>query len=55
MHVRQSGVAWVVQREGVHEYRRWATRFRVFLDPAHLFVFDERGALEAAPARRRVA
>ncbi len=51
LHVVHSGVAWVVQEEGVHLHPLGGT-VRVFLDPAHLFVFSERGALEVAPANR---
>jgi glycerol transport system ATP-binding protein len=51
VHVRHSGVAWVVQQEGVQTHRLGGM-VQVFLDPAHLFVFSDRGALEVAPARR---
>jgi glycerol transport system ATP-binding protein len=51
IHVRHNDVDWVVQEDGVHEFRI-GQRLKIYLDPRHVFAFDESGLLRAAPTRR---
>ncbi|HXH02251.1 MAG TPA: ABC transporter ATP-binding protein [Candidatus Competibacteraceae bacterium] len=50
IHVRYGHDNWVLQEEGVHEYRL-GDEVTVYFDPRHLFVFDLHGILVAAPQR----
>ena len=49
IHAAHSGTSWVVQEEGVHGIALGES-IRVFVNPRHLFAFDQQGALVAAPA-----
>ena len=48
IHAAHSGTSWVVQEEGVHSLGL-GEEIRVFVEPRHLFVFDQDGGLVAAP------
>ncbi len=50
IHAAHSGTAWVAQEEGVHSLGL-GEAIQVFVNPRHLFAFDEAGRLMAAPAR----
>ncbi len=54
IHAAHGGVSWVVQEEGVHSFAL-GEKLRVFVDPGHLFAFDQDGRLVAAPRRRAVS
>ncbi len=51
IHVAQAGASWVVQEKGVHSLAL-GEKLQVYVNPRHVFAFDETGALVAAPARR---
>ena len=51
IHATHSGIAWVVQEEGVHTLAL-GQAIRVYVDPRHVYVFGQGGALVAAPWRR---
>ncbi len=48
IHVNLAGTNWVVLARGVHEIELGAP-LEVFMDPARLFIFNQQGALAAAP------
>lgn len=50
VHLLHNESAWVVQAAGVHDFGL-GERVTVYVDPNHLFAFDDRGRLAAAPGR----
>lgn len=50
VRVDHNGLSWIVQEEGVHSIGI-GTQIEVFLDPRHIFAFDEAGCLVASPGR----
>ncbi|MGF1607834.1 MAG: ABC transporter ATP-binding protein [Kiloniellales bacterium] len=51
IHAVHSNTSWVVQEEGVHSLAL-GKAIRVYVDPRHVYVFGQDGALVAAPTRR---
>ena len=51
VHFRHGPLSWVVQEEGVHLFGV-GSETSVYLQPQRLYVFDDSGALVAAPAQR---
>ncbi len=51
IHVAHHGVNWVVQEEGVYSVGIGKS-IRIFVNPRHLFAFDQSGDLVASPERR---
>jgi glycerol transport system ATP-binding protein len=50
IHVRHHDTSWVIQEEGVHSLRL-GRQIQVFVNPRHIFAFDSKGQLAAAPSR----
>ncbi len=48
IHVAHHDIFWVAQEEGVHSFGLGET-VRVYVDPNHVFAFDESGRLAACP------
>ncbi len=52
IHAKHEDVEVTVQQEGAHEFHL-GDRIKVYVDPRHLFVFDQLGVLVAAPDRQK--
>ena len=51
IHISHESTSLVVQDEGIHPHRIGA-RISVFVNPNHLFVYDQAGRLVASPGKR---
>lgn len=49
VHVMHADRGWIIQQQGIHKYRM-GDDVDVFIDPAHLYVFDSTGHHVASPA-----
>ena len=50
IHVGHHDTSWVIQEEGVHSLGL-GRQIQVFVNPRHIFAFDDQGQLAAAPSR----
>jgi glycerol transport system ATP-binding protein len=50
VHVFHNDESWTVQQQGIHQYQM-EEQARVYIDAAHLYVFDLDGHLVASPAK----
>ncbi|NNG02130.1 MAG: ABC transporter ATP-binding protein [Desulfobacteraceae bacterium] len=48
VHIRHNGTSLVVQENGIHT-RKIGSEISIFMNPCHLFVFDETGSRVASP------
>ena len=48
IHLAHHGVSWVAQEEGVHSFGLGET-IRFYVDPNHVYAFDQSGGLAACP------
>jgi glycerol transport system ATP-binding protein len=53
IHARHEDVEVTVQQDGAHEFHL-GDHVMVYVDPRHLFVFDQGGKLVAAPNRKKL-
>ena len=54
VHVSHGGALWVVQEVGVHPFNL-GEEITVYINPRHLFVFDDDRRLAASPRRAATA